>query len=635
MLVEVLEGNSVIACAPTSYGKSFGMYYTAAYTVATQAKLHQKSGGSLVIICCPNQALLDQTHAEMYGRMRNLKIPDGQVMAGMYSATFETTGWQRARVLMCDLASLEKLLLDKSAEGVRLRKRITYIVFDEFHVILEKHARLMLLVTVPFLALSATIGNPKQLAKQLHSLQRAKGLKRNVVLIPGDGRQLPRPVDLLWWRLEPPLIEQKQQNVPLNYKFMRLDPDPLSNRQMCATMFPSQTFEGYEWDAWFNAQVLEAEKAYTAPDADKLIAKIETDNSVTQRWETPEDAPPEKLEAIVKLLNSENFVPLQVKEGSVVQASVDGKQKARAAFVSKVNGDGTCDIQYVFEGLSKVKEDPNALVRQYQVVAKGGEGIQYQQIDGSEAISLWNAMPKLSTPIAAFKSPFPTKKTVRERVQFIKDTFMNLSPADQAESIAKLKATLKQKPVLPDTVQAEREHGVVFSGLLQMKKQLFFPAICFNHDREVGLACLTSVVERLERAEARWKATDKSWQEKVERSKQKEVNRGDHGKKRGAQNAAEAEEAGAGESTKLNVNKVLPEFSFAQGRESVLSLEVKPLLWNRAGATNNMKRDHILIRALRRGIGFHDFNWERKDYKIRIMTREINRLKVVNSLLAN
>ena len=46
------------------------------------------------------------------------------------------------------------------------------------------------------------------------------------------------------------------------------------------------------------------------------------------------------------------------------------------------------------------------------------------------------------------------------------------------------------------------------------------------------------------------------------------------------------------------------------------------------GATNNMKRSHILIRALRRGIGFHDFNWERKDYKIQIMTREINRLKV-------
>lgn len=34
MLEGIRTGKSIVACAPTSYGKSFGVYYAAAYTTA-------------------------------------------------------------------------------------------------------------------------------------------------------------------------------------------------------------------------------------------------------------------------------------------------------------------------------------------------------------------------------------------------------------------------------------------------------------------------------------------------------------------------------------------------------------------------------------------------------------------------
>jgi len=62
-------------------------------------------------------------------------------------------------------------------------------VFDEFHVMAQEGvARVLLMLKCPFVCLSATIGNPKTIVKQLNDLQKAKGPDQSeVILCPSDG----------------------------------------------------------------------------------------------------------------------------------------------------------------------------------------------------------------------------------------------------------------------------------------------------------------------------------------------------------------------------------------------------------------------------------------------------------------
>ena len=50
----------------------------------------------------------------------------------------------------------------------------------------------------------------------------------------------------------------------------------------------------------------------------------------------------------------------------------------------------------------------------------------------------------------------------------------------------------------------------------------------------------------------------------------------------------------------------------ADSEGSVRSAAIEKLCWKRRGA-NNWTKDHILIRGLQRGIGFHDYNLDNNE----------------------
>lgn len=225
MLNGIRNGKSVIATAPTTYGKSFGVLYAAGYTVASS------TDDTVVAIVCPTQSLCDQTQAECYGRMKNLKTKPGITLLGTATSYIELDVCT-CRVLVCTPDKMEELLLQgwpsytDAADRVHKRK-LAYVIMDEFHDMCSSYGRILGLLDCPFVLLSATIGNSAELQSQLQRLQDVKsqngwnreadgeGNKENekkekkdikgpeVLLVPEPNTLLRRPVDLLWWHVTP------------------------------------------------------------------------------------------------------------------------------------------------------------------------------------------------------------------------------------------------------------------------------------------------------------------------------------------------------------------------------------------------------------------------------------------------
>jgi superfamily II RNA helicase len=208
-LLDIIDTReSAVICAPTSSGKSFISFY-AMKTVF----LDQDFRDGVVAYVCPTKALVNQVMAQIYFSFGEL-----------FSAFVDTyrTNYEKGRFMVTTPECLEILLTDPASAS--WRKRLRYCILDECHYMGDAGTgrvweRCFSLLRCPFLALSATIGNPGELRDWLQDVNTYKAMQdRNdpsikpedissdkVHLIPRSGNdatakdRIYRPVDLEQW----------------------------------------------------------------------------------------------------------------------------------------------------------------------------------------------------------------------------------------------------------------------------------------------------------------------------------------------------------------------------------------------------------------------------------------------------
>eukprot|EP01116_Phalansterium_solitarium_P013512 TRINITY_DN30896_c0_g1_i1.p1 TRINITY_DN30896_c0_g1~~TRINITY_DN30896_c0_g1_i1.p1 ORF type:complete len:1741 (-),score=432.81 TRINITY_DN30896_c0_g1_i1:116-5338(-) len=181
-LLDVVDNReSALVCAPTSAGKTFISYY------AMETVLRESDSGVIVYVS-PTKALVNQvnTQVKKYFGNKHYEHP-GYSVSGVYTRDYRTDNFLSCQILVTVPEILEILLLSPlhNAEG-KWGSRIKYVIFDEVHCIGDMDGgevweHLLLLTACPFIALSATIGNPVEFHQWL---QKAQGLRgHNVRLV--------------------------------------------------------------------------------------------------------------------------------------------------------------------------------------------------------------------------------------------------------------------------------------------------------------------------------------------------------------------------------------------------------------------------------------------------------------------
>ena len=160
-LLDIVDRNeSALVCAPTASGKTFICYYA-------MEKVLRSSNDKVAVYVAPSKALMNQVDAEIYARFRSKAYPatDHFHLSGDLEKDYQHNPFD-CQVLVTIPAMLEQLLLDPTMQD--WVKRIEYVIFDEVHCMGEsaedsaiwEHA--LQLIPCPFLAMSATVGNPSK-----------------------------------------------------------------------------------------------------------------------------------------------------------------------------------------------------------------------------------------------------------------------------------------------------------------------------------------------------------------------------------------------------------------------------------------------------------------------------------------
>ena len=181
-LLDIVDSKqSALVVAPTSSGKTFISYYTMKQVIESNKKLKYGTNVRLVVYVAPTKELVRQVAAEVYnhyGPVVGYHLPE-------YSNSAET-----CQVLVTIPQCLEELLLNSS-----WKKQIDYCILDEVHCIQEFGTgdstdnknntvvweHIIDLLPCPFLALSATIGNPNEFQKWLSITQERFGREVKIV----------------------------------------------------------------------------------------------------------------------------------------------------------------------------------------------------------------------------------------------------------------------------------------------------------------------------------------------------------------------------------------------------------------------------------------------------------------------
>uniref|UniRef100_A0A0G4H8V5 Uncharacterized protein n=1 Tax=Chromera velia CCMP2878 TaxID=1169474 RepID=A0A0G4H8V5_9ALVE len=159
LLDVVDQEESALICAPTASGKTFICYYA-------MEKILRADNESRVVYVAPSKALVNQVSAEIYARFSSKVYPTTKmVMSGTFLKEFQVDGFN-SQVVVMEPAALELVLFSQHDEQKRAWvDSLKYVIFDEIHCIgnLEGGSRwehCLQLIPCPFLALSATVGNP-------------------------------------------------------------------------------------------------------------------------------------------------------------------------------------------------------------------------------------------------------------------------------------------------------------------------------------------------------------------------------------------------------------------------------------------------------------------------------------------
>lgn len=211
-MLDVVDANeSALVIAPTSAGKTFVSFYV-------MEKIIKGDAESMVIYVCPAKALLNQVASEVYAKFGQTKYTTpGKTVFGILGADFKFNPL-KCQVLITVPDALETLLLSPQY-GSMLIKKTKYVIFDEVHCAGEfqggeiwKH--LLMIVTCPYIALSATIGNPEEFYDWLKLTQYNHNRKIQMIVHPH------RYSDLRRWVYFPKNIKLPQFIQYADYKTM-------------------------------------------------------------------------------------------------------------------------------------------------------------------------------------------------------------------------------------------------------------------------------------------------------------------------------------------------------------------------------------------------------------------------------
>ncbi|KAM7443056.1 putative ATP-dependent RNA helicase ddx60 [Porites harrisoni] len=166
-LLDAVDNNeSAVIIAPTSSGKTYASYYC-------MEKVLRESNSGVVVYVSPTKALVNQVAATIYARFHRKKLPAGKAVYGVFTRDYQYNTLN-SQILVTVPQCLEILFLSPRRQD--WTKNIKYVIFDEVHCLgqeigAEVWEHLLLLIRCPFLALSATIGNPHDLLNWLQAAQ--------------------------------------------------------------------------------------------------------------------------------------------------------------------------------------------------------------------------------------------------------------------------------------------------------------------------------------------------------------------------------------------------------------------------------------------------------------------------------
>lgn len=164
LIEHVDRDRSILVSAPTSSGKTFIAFYVI-------EKILRENDDSVVVFCLPTKALTNQVFAELYSKYaKKYAHPESRQMLGMFTSS-DRINVTTSQILITIPQCLEIMLFSHTKEHIEWRERLRYIILDEVHCMSSDGGdvweHILLMVKCPFLALSATIGNPKEFTQWL------------------------------------------------------------------------------------------------------------------------------------------------------------------------------------------------------------------------------------------------------------------------------------------------------------------------------------------------------------------------------------------------------------------------------------------------------------------------------------
>ncbi|KAI1973257.1 hypothetical protein LOZ51_005071 [Ophidiomyces ophidiicola] len=224
VLDQIDEKKSVFVVAPTSAGKTFISFY------AMKQILKEDDDGVLVYVA-PTKALVNQIAAEIQARFsKNYNAKHGgKSVWAIHTRDYRINNPNGCQILVTVPHILQIMLLSPS-NAKSWSPRVKRIIFDEIHCIGQAEdgviwEQLLLLSPCPIIALSATVGNPREFCDWLSLTQKANNI--DLTMIEHRHRYSE--------------LRKYTYNVPHIFSFKRL-PDPVPLAPLDLDDIPEMSF---------------------------------------------------------------------------------------------------------------------------------------------------------------------------------------------------------------------------------------------------------------------------------------------------------------------------------------------------------------------------------------------------------
>ncbi|KAF3481035.1 uncharacterized protein GIQ15_03794 [Arthroderma uncinatum] len=178
VLDEIDANRSLFVVAPTSAGKTFISFYA-------MKKVLQENDDGVLVYVAPTKALVNQVAAEIQARFSKNFRHGGKSVWGIHTRDYRINNATGCQILVTVPHILQIMLL-APANATSWSGRVKRIIFDEIHCIGQVDdgvvwEQLLLLAPCPIIALSATVGNPREFYKWLSTTQKANGIDLTMI----------------------------------------------------------------------------------------------------------------------------------------------------------------------------------------------------------------------------------------------------------------------------------------------------------------------------------------------------------------------------------------------------------------------------------------------------------------------